>query len=74
MNLLTLLLTDNAFWGVIPPPCETAPGCGAPCGGNMFNGGGDMAAIAEIPAAAAMACSTALVSTVSRSINYTCRS
>ena len=51
MNLLTLLLTDNAFWGVIPPPCETAPGCGAPCGGNMLIGGGDTAATAASGAA-----------------------
>ena len=59
---MTLLLTDKAFWGVIPPPCDTAPGCGAPCGGNIFKGGGDIAAIAAIGAAAVAACSKAVAS------------
>ena len=46
------VLTAKATTGVTPPPAETAPGCGAPCGGNMLIGGGDMAATAATGAAA----------------------
>ena len=36
-----------------PPPAAMFPGCGAPCGGNIFTGGGDAAAAAATVATAA---------------------
>ena len=51
MNVVTVLLTENPCVGVTPPPPETAPGCGAPWGGNMFKGGGEMVATAATGAA-----------------------
>ena len=42
---------------MIPPPADTAPGCGAPCGGNIFMGGGATAAAAAVMDVATAACS-----------------
>ena len=50
------ILTAKATTGVTPPPPATCPGCWAPCGGNMFNAAGDIAATAAIAAAARAAC------------------
>ena len=44
-------LTCKATDGVTPPPAVTAPGCGAPWGGNILRGGGEIAASAAIDAA-----------------------
>ena len=51
------MFTDNAIAGVIPPPADTAPGSGAPCGGNRLTGGGATAAAAALMEAYAEACS-----------------
>ena len=51
------IFTDKATAGVIPPPADTAPGCGAPCGGNIFMGGGAIAAAAAVTDVATAACS-----------------
>ena len=51
------MFTDNAIAGVIPPPADTAPGSGAPCGGNRLIGGGATAAAAALKEAYADACS-----------------
>ena len=42
---------------MIPPPADTAPGSGAPCGGNRLTGGGATAAAAALNEAYAEACS-----------------
>ena len=52
-----MVLTAKATVGVTPPPAETAPGCGAPCGGNMLRGGGDIAAATATGAEARATCS-----------------
>ena len=57
--------TVKATAGVIPPPADTAPGCGAPCGGNIFIGGGATAAAAAVMDVAAAACSAAVYSSES---------
>ena len=40
--------TVKASAGVIPPPADTSPGCGAPWGGNIFIRGGATTAAAAI--------------------------
>ena len=52
-------LTANAVAGRTPPPADTEPGCGSPCGAIIGNGGGAAAAAAntEAPAATAAASS-----------------
>ena len=39
-----MYLTTITLVGSAPPPPDTAPGCGTPCGGNIGNGGGARAA------------------------------
>ena len=53
------ILTCKATDGITPPPDVTAPGCGAPCGGNILRGGGEKAATAAIGAATGATCSSA---------------
>ena len=45
-------LTVKASIGVNPPPAAMFPGCGAPCGGNKFTGGGANATAAKMAVAA----------------------
>ena len=54
------LLTDKATVGVVPPPADTDPGWGAPCGGNIFIGGGVNAAAAATEAVAIATCSAVM--------------
>ena len=56
------MFTVKATAGVIPPPADTAPGCGAPCGGNIFIGGGATTAAAAIMDVATAACFVVLSS------------
>ena len=56
--------TVKATAGVIPPPADTAPGCGAPCGGNIFMGGGAIAAAAAVTDVATAACSAVVNSSI----------
>ena len=51
-KLYSTILTAKATAGGVPPPAPTDPGCGAPCGGNILTGGGDIAATAATGAAA----------------------